>query len=178
MKEGIVCSSAQRDHISHEAMKNPMNEGREQERIIWQAFPSWGQFSWLYFFTFLTAFRGVLFLRFGLPGWPLWLAGAVVLLLIVALIRRWAYYVVTPTRVIIKNGYTQRDMNSLKLEMIKNMYLVQGPISRFWGIGTLVIQSNETGKELKLRGVKDPDIVEAKVKALLPARYADSLDLP
>ncbi|GJL67019.1 MAG: hypothetical protein NPIRA05_19900 [Nitrospirales bacterium] len=151
--------------------------GIQQERVVWQAFPSWGQFSWLYFFTFLSALRGILFLRFGLPGWPLWLTGAVVLFLVVVLIRRWAYYVMTPTRVIIKNGYTHHEVSSLKLEMIKNVDLVQGPISRFWGIGTLVIQSIESGIELKLRGVKDPDVVEAKLKALLPARNADAQDL-
>ncbi|WP_447971477.1 PH domain-containing protein [Nitrospira sp. M1] len=147
-------------------------------RIIWQAFPSWGQFSWLYFFAILTAFRGMLFLRLGLPGWQIWIAGAVVLLLVVALIRRWAYYVVTPTCVSIKNGYTKQEIASIRLEMIKDIDIVQGPIARLWGIGTLVIQSTETGKELKLRGVQDPDVVEAKMRALLPTRHSDTQDLP
>ncbi len=142
--------------------------GTQSERVIWQTFPSWGQFSWLYFFTFLTALRGILFLRFGLPGWQLWIAGALVLLLVVAIIRRWAYYIVTPTRVIMKNGYTRNEISSIKLEMIENIDLIQGPIARFWGIGTLVIQSSKEKREVRLRGVKDPDVVEAKLRALLP----------
>jgi len=149
----------------------------QRERVIWQGFPSWGQFSWLYFFTFLTALRGMLFLRLGLPGWLIWIAGAVVLLLVVVLIRRWAYYIVTPTHVIIKNGYTQHEIASLKLERIKRIDLVQGPIARFWGIGTLVIQSVPDTRELRLRGVKNPDVVEAKINALLPALYANSQNL-
>ena len=145
----------------------------QRERIIWQAFPSWGHFSWLYFFTFLATMRGLFFFRFGLSGWQIWVAGALMLLLVVALIRRWTYYIVTSTRVIIKNGYTQHEIASLKLEKIKNIDLVQGPIARYWGIGTLGIQSSKEGRELRIRGVKDPDVVEAKIRALLPGPLVD-----
>ena len=145
----------------------------QRERIIWQGFPSWGHFSWLYFFTFLTAIRGLFFFRLGLPEWKIWIIGACLLLLVVALIRRWAYYIVTPTCVIMKNGYSQHEIASLKLEMIKNIDLVQGPIARFWEIGTLVIQSSIEGRELRIRGIKKPDVVEAKISALLPGPVVD-----
>ena len=140
----------------------------QRARVIWQDFPSWSQFSWLYFFTFLTAFRGLLFLRFGLPGWQIWMIGAIVLLLVVAIIRRWAFYIVTSTCVVIRNGYTQHEIASIKLDETMSVDVLQGPIARFWGIGTLVIQSSKEGRELKLRGIKDPEIVEAKIRALLP----------
>lgn len=142
----------------------------QPERVIWQAFPSWGHFSWLYFFMILTALRGIVFLRFGLPGWQMWIVGAIVLLLVIVVIRRWAYYIVTPTQVIIKNGYTQHEIAYMKLEMIESIALLQGPIARFWGIGTLVIQSSKEKRELRLRGIKDPHVAEAKIKALLPAK--------
>ena len=143
-----------------------MSEAKS-DRIIWQGFPSWGHFSWLYFFIFIMAVRGLLFLRFGHPGWPIWISGACLLFLVIVLIRRWAYYVVTPTRVIIKNGYTQHEISSIKLEMIGNIELIQGPISKFWEIGTLVIQSSHEGQWLQLRGVKHPDVVKTKVRALI-----------
>ncbi len=146
----------------------------QRERNIWQAFPSWGHFSWLYFFTLLTAIRGLFFFRFGLPGWQIWIVGACLLLLVVVLIRRWAYYIVTPTCVIMKNGYSQHEIASLKLEMITNINLVQGPIARFWEIGTLVLQSSKEGRELRIRGIKDPDIVEAKIRAVLPGPLVEN----
>jgi len=146
-----------------------MIEGGERERVLWQAFPSWSQFSWLYFFSLLAAFRGVLFLRFGLSGWEVWLVGAGMLLALAAILRRWAFYMVTPTRVVIKNGYTGHEIESVKLEMIQTINLRQGPIARFWGIGTLVIRSSDKKREIQVRGVKDPEVIQARIRALYPA---------
>ena len=140
----------------------------QPERVIWQAFPSWSHFSWLYFFVLLTVFRVVLFLYVGLPGWPIWVTSACVLLLVVVLIRRWAYYVLTPTRVIMMNGYTHHEIAVMRLEAIQRIEMRQGPIARYWGIGTLVIRSSKSDQELQLRGVKDPDVVLAKIHALMP----------
>ena len=145
----------------------------QKERVIWECFPSWGHFSWLYFFTFLTGLRGLLVLRFGLPGWQAWFAGALMLLMVTALIRHWACYSVTPTRILIKNGFTHNEIASMQLDMIKGIDRLQGPIARFWGIGTLVIRSSQQEQELRLRGVKDPDVVEAKIRALLPAHVSN-----
>jgi len=143
-------------------------EHSESERIVWQGFPSWGQFSWLYFFSLLAAFRGFLLFRFGLFGWEIWIGGAVTLLLLTFLIRRWAFYILTPTRLIIRNGYTGHDIDMVKLEKIQSITLQEGLIARMWGIGTLVIRTEEKDRVLRLRGLKNPDVVEAKIKALLP----------
>ncbi len=140
----------------------------EPERIVWQGFPSWGQFSWLYFFSLLSAFRGLLLFRFGLFGWEMWIGGAVTLLIVAFLLRRWALYILTPTRLIIRNGYTGHDIDMVKLEKIHSITLQEGFIDRMWGIGTLVIRTEEKDRVLRLRGLKNPDVVEAKIKALLP----------
>ena len=92
------------------------------------------------------------------------------LLLVVVIIRQWLSYIVTSTRVIIRNGYTQHEIASIQLDEIKSIDVMQGPIARFWGIGTLVIQSEKEGRDLKLRGVKDPDVVDAKLTAVLPGK--------
>ncbi len=143
-------------------------ESSEPERIVWQGFPSWGQFSWLYFFSLLAAFRGFLFFRFGIVGWEMWIIGAVALLMVAFLIRRWALYILTPTRLIIRNGYTGHDIEMVKLEKIQSITRQEGPIARMWGIGTLLIRIAETDQILRLRGIKNPDVIEAKIKALLP----------
>ncbi len=118
-------------------------------------------------------FRGILFFQFGLPGWLTWIFSACFLLVIVALIRRWVYYVVTSTSVTMKSGYTQREFASLKLEMIQSINVVQGPIAKFWEIGTLAIQSSNNERELRIRGVKNPEILGAKIRALVPATHND-----
>lgn len=145
-----------------------MRQETDPERIVWRAFPSWGQFSWLYFLSLLAIVRGLLLLRFGVAGWEMWIVGALILLIIAAVIRHWAFYILTPTRVIIRNGYTGHEINSVKLEMIKAIAIQQGPIAKFWSIGTIAIQAPRKNQELRLRGVKDPLVVQTKIKALLP----------
>ena len=57
-----------------------MTDQVESERILWQAYPSWGQFSWLYFLSLWTASRGMIFLYAEVPGWEIWVVGAGLLL--------------------------------------------------------------------------------------------------
>jgi hypothetical protein len=118
----------------------------ESERILWQAYPSWGQFSWLYFFSLWTASRGLIFLYAELPGWEIWVVGAGLLLGVTVGLRHWAKYLITSRQVIIRNGYSGKTI-----------------------IGTLVIQCHDSNRTLRFRGVKDPEIVETKLRALLPA---------
>ena len=148
-------------------MKNSENN-LESERIVWQGFPSWGQFSWLYFFSLLAVVRGFLLWRFGLFGWDMWIVGAVTLLIVAFFLRRWALYILTPTRLIIRNSYTGHDIDMVKLEKIQSITLQEGLIARMWGIGTLIIRTNEKDRLRYLHGLKNPDVVEAKIKALLP----------
>ena len=144
-----------------------MDQRIQQERVIWKGFPSWRQFSWLYFFFILTAGRGLLFFRLGLPGWKTWVGGSLVLLLITAIIRHWVYYILTSTTVVISNGFTRREIESMKLKEVQHIEYLQGPVDKFLGIGTLLLQSSKDEQELRLRGVKDPDVVAAKLRALL-----------
>ena len=53
--------------------------------------------------------------------------------------------------------------------MIHGVEVMQGPLAKFLGIGTVVIQWHDPNRTLRFRGVKDPEIVETKLRALLPA---------
>lgn len=141
---------------------------KNSERIIWQSYPSWSQFSWLYVFTLWTGMRGLILLRMNVPGWKLWMGGVVILLGVVVALRYWAKYIVTAHRVVVKNGYSGKDLDSMKINEIKNVDLDQGPIAGILGIGTVVVKEKDTERSLRFRGVADPDIPMTKLQALLP----------
>lgn len=139
-----------------------------QERVMWESYPSWRQFSWLYLISLLVAWRAVLFKRFDLPGWEAWLAGALVLLACAAILRRWAHYELTSTRIIVRNGYTGREIGAIGLERIRDVEVWRGPVARLLGIGTLVIKADGE-RALRLRGLADPDVVKTRIDAVRAA---------
>jgi membrane protein YdbS with pleckstrin-like domain len=144
-----------------------MNEPGDPERILWEGYPSWGQFSWLYFFSLWTGLRGLILVRAGFSGWEMWMVGAGMLLGLVVVLRYWAKYFLTSKRVLLRNGYSGKDIASVDFEMIKAVEVMQGPVARFLGIGTVVVRCDDSGRSLRFRGIKDSDVVETKLRALL-----------
>jgi hypothetical protein len=71
--------------------------------------------------------------------------------------------------VLLRNGYSGRDMASVDLRTITAVEVLQGPVSRILGIGTVVVQCQDSDKGLRFRGIKAPEILETKLKALLPS---------
>jgi hypothetical protein len=151
-----------------ERLRN-MNEPADPERIIWEGHPSWGQFIWLYFFSLMTGLRGLIFLQAGVSGWEMWIVGSGMLLGVVVILRYWAKYVITSKRVLLRNGYSGMDMASVDFEMITAVEVMQGPVAGILGIGTLVLQCQDSNRSLRFRGIKDPEVLETKLRALLPA---------
>ncbi|MGP0593841.1 PH domain-containing protein [Nitrospira sp. T9] len=145
-----------------------MSEPGDPERILWEGYPSWGQFTWLYFFSLWTGLRGFFLLRIGFSGWEIWVVGAGILLGLVVVLRYWAKYLLTSKRVILRNGYSGKEMASVEFGMFKSVEVMQGPIARMLGIGTLVIHSEDSGRSVRFRGIKDPEVIETKLRALLP----------
>jgi membrane protein YdbS with pleckstrin-like domain len=146
-----------------------MDESNNSERILWEDYPAWEQFSWLYFFSLWTALRGFLFIQAGIPGWGLWMTGAVILLTLAVLLRFWAKYLLTSKRALIRNGYSGKDMASVDFGMVKAIEVTQGPVARLLGIGTVVVRCQDSDRTIRFRGIKAPEIVETKLRALLPA---------
>ena len=62
-----------------------------------------------------------------------------------------------------------RRLDAASHDMIHAIEVMQGPLAKFLRIGTLVIRSHDSNRTLRLRGIKDPEIVETKLRALLPA---------
>jgi len=51
-----------------------------EEPVLWQTHVSWNQFAWLYLVSLFTALRGALLWKATIPGWDMWVIGAVALL--------------------------------------------------------------------------------------------------
>ena len=142
-------------------------EKRESDRlVVWETFPSWAQFSWLYLMSALSALRAAMFHRFGLDGWEMWMIGAGLLLACAAVLRHWVHYELTRDQIMARNGYTGRAIQSILLSDIREVTIRQGFVGQFFGIGTLVIHSRLSDRELSLRGVDDPEDVKIRIQAL------------
>ena len=146
-----------------------MDQQGNPERVLWEGYPSWRHFTWLYFFSAWTGLRGLILSRAGISGWELWMVGAGMLLGIVVILRYWAKYLLTSKRMLLRNGYSGKDIASVDFENIKAIEVMQGPMSKLLGIGTLTVLSQESGRSLRFRGIESPEILETKLRALLPA---------
>ena len=96
------------------------------------------------------------------------MVGAGLLLGLVVVLRYWAKYILTSKRVVLKNRYSGKDIASVDLGMIKSVEVMQGPVARVFGIGTVVVRCQDSGRSLRFRGIKDPEVFESKLRALLP----------
>ena len=140
-------------------------ESHERE-TVWEAFPSWAQFSWLFLLSAVSATRAALFFRFGVGGWEMWVVGTGVLITCAAIIRRWAHYELTRERLTVRNGYTGREIQAISLSDVKQVKIRQGFVAEFFGIGTLVVYSQATDQLLSLRGISDPEEIKIRIEAL------------
>ena len=138
----------------------------ETER--WSAYPSWRQFTWLYFLSLVAGLRGWFFLRFGVSGGEVWVAGAAILLVCAAILRYWAQYSLTSHRVIVRNWYTGREIHAMAISDIREVTIARGLLAQFTGIGTFVLHSMSEERLLSLRGISDPEVIKTRIEALLP----------
>ncbi|WP_455379548.1 PH domain-containing protein [Petrachloros mirabilis] len=138
----------------------------EKQQPVWDAFPSWAQFSWLFLLSTLSALRGALFFRFGVGGWEMWVIGSGALIVCAAILRHWAHYELTREQLTVRNGYTGREIQSILLNDVRDVTVQQGVVADFFGIGTLVVHSRTTDRLLSIRGVSDPEDVKIRIEVL------------
>ena len=140
----------------------------DTEPVVWGSYPSWSQFTWLYLFAALAVLRALLFVTFGVPGYGVWFLGAGILLACAAVVRRWARYVITPSRVAVVNGYTNREMEAIAHRHIASVSVKQGPVAGLFGIGTVYIHAANGERLIRFRGIKDPEVMRRRIEALRP----------
>lgn len=144
---------------------NVVDQAPQDRQIVWETFPSWAQFSWLYLLSAFSALRGAMFFRYGIEGWEMWMIGTGILLVCAVILRRWAHYELTRERIIIRNGYTGREISSVPLADVRAVAVQQGLVADFFGIGTLTISSSSTDRLVSLRGIRDPEEVKIRIEA-------------
>src|SRR5512132_3075501 len=109
----------------------------EKEAVLWEGYAARSQFIWLYMVVAMIMVRVTLLVRSAMPGWGGWLAGAITLLGTAATLRRWGRYVVTSRRVVLRNGWTGRDIQSIAHQEIREVSIKQGLLADLMGIGTV-----------------------------------------
>lgn len=136
------------------------------ERILWRAYPSWRQFSWLYLMSGLVAWRAWLFKRVDLPGWEAWLIGALALVATAVVLRHWARYEITDRKLIVRNGYTGRPIAERAVMSGDRVEVWQGPVARVMGIGTITV-SADGRRVLRFRGLAEPEEVQQRIQRVI-----------
>jgi membrane protein YdbS with pleckstrin-like domain len=137
-----------------------------EPRVVWEAYPSWAQFAWLYLLSAVSALRAALFFKFGVGGWEMWVLGSGILLSCAAILRRWAHYELTRDEIMVRNGYTGREIQSIPLNDVGEVDVQQGIIADFLGIGRVVVHPRSHDRLLSLRGVSDPEEIKIRIKAM------------
>jgi membrane protein YdbS with pleckstrin-like domain len=146
-------------------MRHLVEQTERDHRMLWEVYPAWAQFSWLYLLSALSVLRGALLFRFGVDGWQMWIVGAGLLIACAVILRRWAHYELTRDALTVRNGYTGREIQSIPLHDVSDTTVQQGIVAEFFGIGTLVIRSRTTDRLLFLRGVVDPETMTLRIRA-------------
>lgn len=128
-----------------------------EEPQVWQTYVSWNQFAWLYLVSLFTALRGVLLWQATIPGGKIWMIGAGALVALALVLRYWVRYVATSQRVLIKNGFTGREIQAMAWEHVSEISIKQGLIAWILGIGTIVFKSTQNDEVMRFRGIGDPE---------------------
>lgn len=138
----------------------------EERSVVWEAFPSWAQFSWLYLLSAVSALRGALLFKFEVGGWEMWMLGAGMLIACAVILRHWGHYELTRSQITVRNGYTRREIQSIPLSDLGRVTVQQGVVADFFGIGTVLVHAQSSDRLLSLRGVRDPEELKIRIEAL------------
>lgn len=137
-----------------------------EEPVLWQTYVSWNQFAWLYLVSLFTALRGALLWQAAISGGEIWIIGAVALVLVALVLRYWVRYAATSTRLLIKNAFTGREIQTMALDNVGEVTVKQGLIAWLLGIGTIVFKSTRGDEVMQFRGVRDPELTLQQIQTV------------
>jgi membrane protein YdbS with pleckstrin-like domain len=134
---------------------------------VWAGRPAWSTYIWLWIFVTIFAARGVVFLWMGY--WSSAAFHGIVIGMLTALavfLRETMHYRVTREAVYRSKGILGKAEQPYPLSTIETVSKEQGPLERMFGSGNVILHL-KTGIRERLSGVKDPDVVCNKIRAML-----------
>jgi membrane protein YdbS with pleckstrin-like domain len=135
--------------------------------VVWIGKPAWSAYVFLWFFAAIMAIRGIISFRLGYWDSMLFHLAVVGMLSALAFfLRRSTHYKVTRKAVHRSKGFLGKEEQTFPLTAIVSVDEQQGPLDRLFGSGDVVLHLKE-GTRQRLAGVKDPDVVCRKIRALL-----------
>jgi membrane protein YdbS with pleckstrin-like domain len=144
-------------------MDTPGNDGSD----LWYGRPAWSGYSLLWLFVAILAIRGILFTR--IVPWPTALLHAVPIILLTAIavgLRQTSHFRLTRTAVYRSKGILGKQEQAFPLPLIQTADERQGPLDRLFGTGDVILHFKD-GTHERLAGVKDPEIISRKIRALI-----------
>jgi membrane protein YdbS with pleckstrin-like domain len=118
-------------------------------------------------FVTIIGIRAVVSFRLGLGENAFYEIVLVSVLLTIPLyFHQTTHYRVTRHAVFRAKGFLGKEEQSFPLSAIESVSQQQGPLERLFNCGNVVIKLKDGRKE-RLSGIKDPDVVGRKIRALL-----------
>jgi membrane protein YdbS with pleckstrin-like domain len=137
----------------------------------WSGQPAWSEYVFLWFFTLVVGVRASFSVWLGQWGTAaIYGAGIAVFVGIAVFFRRTTRYTLTQEAIYRTTGLFGRSEDRLPLAEVESVSVRQRPLDRLFGIGTVEVRC-ANGKDERLSGLKDPEVICRKIEALLrPAK--------
>jgi membrane protein YdbS with pleckstrin-like domain len=135
--------------------------------VLWAGRPAWSHFIFLWIFVAIMAIRGMVAFRTGFLSTGLFHVLAILVLSGIAVfLRQTARYAVTRKAVYRSKGFLGEQFQSFPVPSLASVEEHRGPLDRLLGTGDLVLSFSDGTRE-RLTGIKHPDLVARKIRALL-----------
>ena len=134
---------------------------------LWSGRPAWSHFAFLFIFVAILGVRGAVAFRMG--SWQAGLFHLVAVLLLTGLgvfLRQTAHYRLTRMAVYRSKGLLGKGEKKIPISTIASVDEQQGPLDRLLGSGEILLHLKD-GRSERLSGVKDPEVVSRKIRAIL-----------
>lgn len=140
--------------------------GNDDSPVVWEGQPAWSHYVFLWVFVGIISLRSVMFLLLGYgTNVPFHFALVGMLIALAIFLRRTTRYRVTRQAVHRAYGILGKGDQGFPLADFESVDFFQGPLDRLFNSGTVVLVT-KVGERIRLGGVKDPEVVCNKIKAL------------
>ena len=144
-----------------------MDQGEREAPLVWFGKPAWSSYIFIWMFMAIIGVRAGVSFHLGLyenAAYELLLVGALGTLPFY--FHKTTHYRITRRAIYRSKGILGKEEQSFLLSSIESVGKQQGPLERLFNCGNVVLKLKDGRKE-RLSGIKDPDVVGRKIRALL-----------